>query len=199
MRFGLLGPAEGDVVALGRAADFVRNAARVHRAMYLGNDGALERALAAWGTRLAGRDVTDEAAWTRAAQLALEGSPHAIDRFVATERARLRLRALEPVGDRRVDERVGNRAAVIVPDEADLRDEDLRASTRVLYGKGDAAYVRKIGARWFVSPGPLGPTGSGIAVLEDDRNELVVTISDADGNVGHREVIPDEPRVEGKR
>ena len=95
MRLGLLGPAGGDVGGLGRAAEFLLNGARVHRAIYLGNDGALDRAVAAWARKLVGDDPTDEGAWRRAAELALTGQPAAIDRFVATERARLRLKSLE--------------------------------------------------------------------------------------------------------
>src|SRR5215813_7137978 len=95
MRLGLLGPAGGDVGALGRAAEFLLNGARVHRAIYLGNDGALDRAVAAWARKLVGDDPSDDAAWNRGANVALQGTPAQIDRFVATERARLRLKALE--------------------------------------------------------------------------------------------------------
>src|SRR5262245_12810740 len=95
MRLGLLGPAGGEIGALGRAAEFLLNSARVHRAIYLGNDGALDRAVAAWARKLVGDDPSDEGAWTRAAEVALKGTPAQIDRFVGTERARLRLKALE--------------------------------------------------------------------------------------------------------
>src|SRR5579862_1833758 len=95
MRLGLLGPAGGDVGALGRAAEFLLNGARVHRAIYLGVDGALDRAVAAWAQRLVGGDPSDEAAWSRAAELAETGTSEEIDRFVGIQRARLRLSALE--------------------------------------------------------------------------------------------------------
>ena len=70
MRLGLLGPAGTDVGALGRAAEFLLNGARVHRAIYLGNDGALDRAVAAWARKLVGDDPSDDAAWRRAADVA---------------------------------------------------------------------------------------------------------------------------------
>ena len=73
MRLGLLGPAGTDVGALGRAAEFLLNGARVHRAIYLGNDGALDRAVAAWARKLVGDDPSDDAAWRRAADVAVGG------------------------------------------------------------------------------------------------------------------------------
>src|SRR4051812_48200749 len=100
MRLGLLGPSSGDVGALGRAAEFLLNTARVHRAIYLGNDGALDRAVAAWARKLVGDDPTDDSAWKRAADVALSGAPATIDKFVATERARLRLKALETLPEK---------------------------------------------------------------------------------------------------
>src|SRR5690242_20368991 len=98
MRLGLLGPAGSDpstLGALGRAAEFVLNIARVHRAIYLGNDGALDRAVAAWARKLVADDPSDEAAWRRAADVAVGGTAEQIDKFVQTERARLRLKSLE--------------------------------------------------------------------------------------------------------
>src|SRR5579863_10211002 len=111
MRLGLLGPAGGDVGALGRAAEFLLNAARVHRAIYLGNDGALDRAVAAWARKLVGDDPSDDGAWRRAADVAVTGTPVVIDKFVAAERARLRLKALETLPERtsRSIEMVGDR------------------------------------------------------------------------------------------
>src|SRR6187200_1105354 len=125
MRLGLLGPANGDVGALGRAAEFLLNGARVHRAIYLGNDGALDRAVAAWARKLVGDDPSDAGAWTRAAEIALRGTPEIIDRFVATERARLRLKSLEALPEQvaRTIEMVGDRVAVLIYDKSQLDEE----------------------------------------------------------------------------
>src|SRR6185295_3299214 len=82
MRLGLLGPSHGDVGALGRGAEFLLNGVRVHRAIYLGNDGTLDRAVAAWARKLVGDDPSDDAAWRRAADIAVEGTPDQIDKFV---------------------------------------------------------------------------------------------------------------------
>lgn len=191
MRLGLLGPAGGDVGALGRAAELLLNGARVHRAIYLGNDGALDRAVAAWARKLVGDDPSDEGAWTRAAEIALRGTPQIIDRFVATERARLRLKALEALPEQvaRTIEMVGDRVAVLIYDKAQLDEEDILAANILLYGNSDGPLVHKIGPRWFVTPGPIGSSGGGAAVLEDEQDDVVVTIYDASGRATLREVL----------
>ena len=191
MRLGLLGPAGGDVGALGRAAELLLNSARVHRAIYLGNDGALDRAVAAWARKLVGDDPSDEGAWARAAEIALAGTPQAIDRFVATERARLRLKALEALPEQvaRTIEMVGDRVAVLIHDKAQLDEEDILAANILLFGNSDGPLVRKIGPRWFVTPGPIGSRGGGAAVLDDEQDEVIVTIYDAAGRATQREVL----------
>jgi hypothetical protein len=191
MRLGLLGPYSGDITALGRAAEFLLNGARVHRAIYLGNDGALDRAVAAWARKLVGDDPTDENAWRRAADAAVSGGHEAIDKFVATERARMRLKKLEtlPEGAQRTIEMISDRVAVLIHDKALLDEEDILAANLLCFGKSDAPLVKKIGTRWFVSPGPIGCPGGGAAVLDDEQDEIVVTIYDGAGKASHREVL----------
>jgi len=191
MRLGLLGPAEGEIGALGRAAEFLLNGARVHRAIYLGNDGALDRAVAAWARKLVGDDPSDEGTWKRAADIAMTGSPTQIDRFVATERARLRLKALEalPENVARSIEMVGDRVAVLIHDKAQLDEEDITTANLLFFGKSDGPLVKKIGGRWFVSPGSIGSKGGGMAVIDDEQEEINVTIFDLNGRPTHREVL----------
>lgn len=199
MRLGLLGPARGEISALGRAAEFLLNGARVHRAIYLGNDGALDRAVAAWARKLVGDDPSDEGTWKRAADLAMTGSPTQIDRFVTTERARLRLKALEalPENVSRTIEMVGDRVAILIHDKGELDEEDILAANILLYGKSDAPLVRKIGTRWFVSPGPLVGEG-GMAVLDDEQDEIVVTVFDPNGRPTLKASLgPPKKRAEG--
>jgi hypothetical protein len=192
MRIGLLGPSDGDVAALGRASEFVLNSARVQRAIYLGVDGALDRAVAAWARKLVGGvDPSDDAAWRRAVDTALDGTAAEIDRFVAQERARHRLRALEALPDAfsRTMEMVGDRVAVLIHDKAALDEEDILAASILVFGKSDTPLIKKVGSRWFVSPGPLGAQGGGIAVLEDDGAEVVLTFYDLGGRETAREIL----------
>jgi hypothetical protein len=191
MRLGLLGPAGSDVGALGRAAEFLLNGARVHRAIYLGNDGALDRAVAAWARKLVGDDPSDDAAWRRAASVAVAGTSEQIDKFVQTERARLRLKKLEALPEEisRTIEMVGDRVAVLIYDKALLDEEDILAANLLFFGKSDAPLVRKIGARWFVTPGPIGSEGGGIAVLDDEGDEIKITIFDSTGKPSLKETL----------
>ena len=191
MRLGLLGPAGGDVGALGKAAEFLLNGARVHRAIYLGNDGALDRAVAAWARKLVGDDPSDDAAWRRAADVASSGTPEEIDKFVQTERARLRLKSLETLPEQisRTIEMVGDRVAVLIYDKALLDEEDILAANLLFFGKSEGPLVRKIGARWFGTPGPIGCAGGGIAVLDDEGPDIQITILDSTGTASHREAL----------
>lgn len=191
MRLGLLGPSGGDVGALGRAAEFLLNSARVHRAIYLGVDGALDRAVAAWARKLVGGDPSDDDAWRRAAEVAVSGSADKLDKFVATERARLRLKSLESLPDEvgRTIEMVGDRVAVLIHDKAQLDEEDILAANLLFFGKSEGVLLRKIGPRWFVTPGPIGCPGGGIAVVDDEGDEISVTIYDSTGKATEKQTL----------
>jgi hypothetical protein len=204
MRLGLLGPAGSDVGALGRAAEFLLNGARVHRAIYLGNDGALDRAVAAWARKLVGSDPSDEAVWRRAAEIAVAGTAEQIDKFVAAERARQRLKSLEalPEETSRTIEMIGDRVAVLIHDKSLLDEEDILAANLLFFGKSEGPLIRQIGARWFMTPGPIGSEGGGIAVLDDESGEIMVTIFDSLGKQSQRETLtlnrPAKFRVQGE-
>ncbi len=185
MRLGLLGPAEGNVDGLGRAAELLVDVLEVERAVYLGNDGALDGAVAAWAKRIVGGDPSDDATWARAARVALRGSPEEIDAFVRKERARQRLRVLEGLakgGDARTIEMIGDRVAVLLYDKAALDEEDIFAATLLVYGKSPEPLVKKVGNRWFVTPGAIGAAGGGIGVLDDTGEEIVASVYALDGS-----------------
>jgi hypothetical protein len=191
MKLGLLGPAEGDVDGLRRAAQLLVDVAKVDRAIYLGQDDALQRAIDAWAQRLVGSDPTESGMWRRAAELAIGGAPADIDAFVETERARLALRVFEsiPGGEARTIEIVGDRVAVLVYEKALLDEEDIFAANLILYGKSDEPVVRRIGARWFVTPGRLGSPGGGACVLDDGGDDVTLTIYDGSGRACHHEAL----------
>ena len=191
MRLGLLGPAGGDVPALGRAAEFLINSARVQRAIYLGADDTLDRAVATWARKLVGDDPSDDAAWRRAADVAIKGTPEQIDKLVQLERARQRLKALESLPEQvaRTIEMIGDRVAVLIHDKALLDEEDILAANLLFYGKSDGPLVKRIGARWFVTPGVIGSEGGGIAVVDDDGDDITVTIHDSLGKAMQTEAL----------
>ena len=84
---------------------------------------------------------------------------------------------------------VGDRVAVLIYDKAMLDEEDILAANLLFFGKSDAPLVRKIGARWFVTPGPIGCEGGGIAVLDDEGEEIMITIYDSAGKATQKEAL----------
>ena len=190
VRLGLIGPAEGDILGLGRAAEFLLTTAKVTRAIYLGTDDALDKAVAAWARKLVGDDPSDEATWHRAADVAIEGTPADIDRFVTIERARMRLKALEalPAGGRTI-EMVGDRVAILIHDKALLDEEDILAANLLVFGRSSEPLIKKIGTRWFVSPGQIGSPGGGTAILDEEASEVVCPVCDATGKATAREAL----------
>ena len=192
VRLGLLGPAEGDLAALARTAELVLNRGKVTRAIYLGADEALDDTVALWAESLVGADASDKGVWDRAFAVAAEGSPDEIQEFLRTERARLRLKSLEslPPRELRSVEMFGDRVAILVHDKALLDEEDIFAATFLVYGKSDGPLVKKIGPRWFLTPGPISQDEGGAIVLDDSAEEVVATFYDADGRVARSEALP---------
>jgi len=191
VRLGLIGPANGELAALARAAEFLLNGARVTRAIYLGADEALEETVGLWAESLVGPDPSDEGIWRRAFPLAASGTVEQIDAFLRGERARLRLRSLErlPPEELRTVEMFGDRVSVLIHDKALLDEEDILSATFLIYGRSEAPLMRRIGPRWFLTPGPVASAGGGSMVLDDSTAELVATLYDADGHAMRTEVL----------
>ena len=191
MRLGLLGPANGELAALARAAEFLLNGARVGRAIYLGGDDAIEETVGLWAESLVGPDPSDEGIWRRAFPMASGGTVEQIDAFLRGERARLRLKSLErlPPEQLRTVEMFGDRVAVLIHDKALLDEEDILSATFLIYGKSDAPLLRKIGPRWFLSPGPVASATGGALVLDESGDEIVATLHDAEGHVLRTEAL----------
>jgi hypothetical protein len=191
MRLGLLGPSEGDIDALARAADHLVDKVGVDRAIYLGIDGALDAAVVQMAARIVGGDPTDDGAWRRAAEVAMAGTPKDIDAFVNAERARRRLRALEGLPrekNARTVEMIGDRIAVLLYDKSILDEEDIFGANILVYGKSAEPMMKKVGGtRWFVTPGAIGCKGGGAAVLDDAGEEIALSIYAADGALTLRE------------
>lgn len=194
MRLGLLGPAGDDLATLARSAEFLLNGAKVNRAIYLGADDALEETVGLWAESLVGSDASDEGLWNRAFRVAAEGTAEQIDGFLRGERARLRLKSLEglPTSELRSVEMFGDRVAVLIHDKALLDEEDIFSATFLVYGKSDGPLVKKIGPRWFLTPGPIGSTGGGALVLDDANDEVVATLYDGEGREARAQVLATE-------
>src|SRR5258708_2570117 len=188
MRLGVLGPAQGDLAGLARAAEHLLNSARAGRVIYLGGDDALERTVALWAESLVGGDPSDDGLWDRALDVAVAGSPPEADAFGNAERARTRLKSLEELPSERLRsvEMFGDRVAILIHDKALLDEEDIYSASFLIYGKSDAPIAKMIGPRWFLSPGPIGAADGGSLVLDGGDDDPVAVFFHAAGKDARR-------------
>ncbi len=191
MRLGLLGPLRSSSTAELETATFhLLDKCGAERIIYLGSDGALERMVEATARKLVGADPTDDAAWTRAAALAVTGSAKEVDHFVESEKRRIKLRSLESLPPRilRSMEMVGDRVTILIYDKAILDEEDIFSANLIVFGRADQPLTRRVGTRWFVSPGTLSETG-GAAILDDAGAEIAITLYSASGQELRKEEL----------
>jgi hypothetical protein len=176
VRLGLIGPSGGDLPSFARMAEYLLNSAKVARAIYLGADEALDDTVALWAESLVGSDPSDSRVWDRALEAATTGTPEQIDVFLRNERARLRLKQLEGLPRRgRSVEMLGGGLAVLVHDKALFDEEDIFSASLLIYGKSERPLAKRIGPRWFLTPGPIGAADGGAIVLDDSDDRIVAT------------------------
>lgn len=188
MRLGVLGPAQGDLGGLARAAQRLLDDVRPERVLYLGDDDALDRVVAGWAASIVGVDASQEGLFERAVECAYL-APDEIDHFVESERARLRLRVFVSLPEgRRTIELMDGRVVLFVHDKGVLDEEDILAASVVVFGRHEGALVKPIGARHFVSPGRIGGP-SGVGVLDDAEGALTFECFAPDGSRLLREVL----------
>jgi len=184
MRFGVLGPANGDLAALEEGASLLLFEHHADEVIYLGPDDALDRLVLEWAGRLVGNDPSQNGIWERAAQRCSSARHDEIDCFVAAERKRERLEALKclPAASARTVEIFEGRVAVFLYDKALLDEEDILPATLLVFGKSKEALVRQVGSRTFISPGEMVKGKSGVILFADDPNgDLNVSLFEPGG------------------
>lgn len=183
MRLGILGPAQGDLPALARGAQYLLDEARVERVVYLAADDALDRVVASWAGEIVG-DANTDGLLARAAARCAGAEPGAIDAFVEGERARLRLQVLTSLpSNRRSIEILDGRVVLFVWDKSTLDEDDIAAASILCFGKSNEALIKKVGTRTFVAPGPVGGKDGGCAVLDDGDGGVRISIVTSGGQV----------------
>ncbi|MBK6513834.1 MAG: hypothetical protein IPM79_29440 [Polyangiaceae bacterium] len=202
MRLGVIGPSNGDLVALATAAQVLVDHSQVERVLYLGKDDALDRVVQAWATEIVGANPDEAVLFARAAVACVKASAEDIDAFVASERVRRRLRiyATVPAPPGRTVELFDGRIAVFVYDKATLDEDDIAGASVMVFGRSDRPLVHRVGSRTFVAPGSLGSPGGGIVVLDDESEPGIrIEFLDSEGAVVSAERIESRaPRAAGK-
>jgi len=171
MRIGLVGPANGDELALREALEFVLGDVEVDQAIYLGDDeDTVDEALRGWTAELLDGTVPLEVFLDRAVEVALGGAPADIEALLAAEatvRRLARVRKLPPAPARAV-EMLADRIILAVHDKSVLDEEDIANSQLIVYGKSKKAELRRFGPRYFLTPGPLAAHQVAVLELEED-------------------------------
>ncbi len=168
MALAVLGPANGDDVALGRATAHFVEMPEVERVIYLGADGLMDEIVAAWAHSLVGDDPTDNGIWARAASACAGAvTPEAIDRFVVAERRRSALRCVHSVADEAAwtIELLGGRWTLVAASLGRMTEEHLASVSFVIFGDATEPVMERRGPRWVLSPGPIGKS-SGLLLDE---------------------------------
>jgi len=187
VRLALLGPCEGDVAALARAARTALVGLGVDRAIYLGTDDALDAVAFAWAEVLGVLDPLE----ARVPEL-LDADPDTIDAAIAGEQLRSRLSTLHALAGPglRAVEILHDRVLLLVDDKRELDEEDLLPASFIVFGKGEPV-IRRVGSRVFFCPGTPSRRSEGVLVLDEGQaaGAVLATIHDIDGGVVQREML----------
>jgi hypothetical protein len=191
MRLGILGPAQGNLPALARTAQRLLDELSAEKVLYLADDDALDQVVASWASSIVGADTDEQSIFERAAARCATASSDSIDEFIASEKARLRLKVLVSLPEgRRTIELLGGRVALFVYDRASLDEEDIAGASLLVFGKSEESVVRKVGPRTLLAPGVIGSPTGGFLVLDDSAGGVRVEIMNASGAVTARELVP---------
>lgn len=184
MRLAVLGPASTNRAALRQRTQFAMDKLSADRVLYLGVDDSFDEILAQWAEEIVGGIPTDDAVWERAADACARADHRAIDAFLRRERRRAELAKVErlPHAKARTVEMLGGLVTVIIHDKALLDEEDILPATLLVFGKGKEPVVHRVGQRTFISPGPLSHPKGGLALLSEERDDIMISIYGAGGN-----------------
>jgi hypothetical protein len=196
MRLGVLGPANGDLPGLARAAQRLLDSLRAERVLYVGSDDALDRVVAGWARQIVGLDPSEHALFERAAGRCANATAVDIEAFVEAERARARLRVFAslPPFPKRTIELLDGRVVCLLFDKAMLDEEDILGASVIVFGKSSTPLVRRVGSRVFVAPGAISSQG-GVVILDDDGGGIRIEVLDEAGAIVLEEHVTPTAKV----
>ncbi len=187
MRFGMLGPANGDLVALEKGARLLLLERGADEVIYLGVDDAVDQLVLRWVQRLVGQDPSEAGVWKRAVERCCHAVPDEIESFLHAESERERLKALRclPGGaESRTVELFEGHVAILIHDKTLLEEEDILPASILVFGKSREPVFRQAGSRTFLSPGELAAGKGGVGLVSsNEMGELQVEFWAPDGQV----------------
>src|SRR5690606_38471368 len=130
----------------------------------------LDKIVRGWAEQLVGAHPGQSELWNRATEQCLTGTATQIEAFIERERERQRLKVFEslPGESTRAIELLNGRVVVLIYDKAYLDEEDILPATLLVFGRSREALVKRVGRRWFVSPGSFREAG--VMILDDHDN-----------------------------
>ena len=171
---GFVGPAANAHAELERALALLSADPAMRQIVYLGLDDAVDEVAARWQDRA---EEHRAGFLSRAAALALKGTPDAIDALLAEPdpgREVALLRRLPEAPMRAVD-MLDRFVVLAVHDKAVLDEEDIANAHAIAYGRADEPACKRFGQRCFLTPGPLaGGTVARVRLLPEGALELAV-------------------------
>ncbi len=186
LRMGLIGPAAGAKAELEHALVLFGADPSMRRILYLGADGAIEQAAAAF----APARLEQEEFLQRAAELACAGSPDEIAALLAEERGERRRGVIRKLPDPpvRAIEMLDKWIVLAVHDKAVLDEDDIANAHVIVYGRADEAVLKRFGPRCFFAPGPLAARKLGCLELSPE-GRLDLRLLALDGSTLARESL----------
>lgn len=188
MRIGFIGPAEGDVDALREALDFLLGDAEADSVIYMGEDDTAD--LLAEETRSAAMGGVDGTFLGAALDVALSGTPAEIAKLLAADAELERIERLLvlPPPPMRAIEMLDDRIILLVHDKAVLGEDDIVNASVIVFGRSKELMLKRFGARYFFTPGPLSQGQVGLLEREGD-GRLAAAAFDLSGRPLWREVL----------
>lgn len=190
MRIGLIGPAgsrngtrngaaEKD---LRKALEFLLVDADVQQAIYFGVDDSIDAVVGNWAGEIMGGEASEDAFLTRAAAAAISGTPEAIATLLNADLFARRLSLVRklPLAPARAIEMLDKWIVLGVHDKSVLEEEDIANADVIVYGKSEAAHIKRFGPRAFFTPGPLSAGHVGMLELTPG-GELEISVFDLSG------------------
>jgi hypothetical protein len=188
MKIAFMGPGSSDASSLGDVVRRLAATGEYEKIVYLGDDDSIDQIVDAWRAELGAASL--EGTLTEATRLASHGSAGDIHAFLDRHGQASALSNIVrvPAAPARTIELLDDRILTIVFDKATLNEDDIANSTVLIYGKSPEPFVRQIGPRYFLTPGPISRGVIGVAEV-DATGQAFLGLYSLDGTTVWRDAV----------